>query len=68
MRVLFWYCSELPEDKPAIWRGPMVHKLIEQFLADLVDHLDRHVGGSRREVVDRESGCGGGGGEGGSDR
>ena len=25
----------LPEDKPAIWRGPMVHKLIEQFLADV---------------------------------
>jgi len=25
----------LPEDKPAIWRGPMVHKLIEQFLSDV---------------------------------
>ena len=25
----------IPEDKPAIWRGPMVHKLIEQFLADV---------------------------------
>ena len=25
----------LPEDKPAVWRGPMVHKLIEQFLADV---------------------------------
>jgi len=25
----------LPEDKPAIWRGPMVHKLIEQFLGDV---------------------------------
>jgi ATP-binding protein involved in chromosome partitioning len=25
----------LDEDKPVIWRGPMVHKLIEQFLADV---------------------------------
>jgi ATP-binding protein involved in chromosome partitioning len=25
----------LPDDKPIIWRGPMVHKLIEQFLADV---------------------------------
>ena len=25
----------LPDDKPVIWRGPMVHKLIEQFLADV---------------------------------
>ncbi len=25
----------LSEDKPVIWRGPMVHKLIEQFLADV---------------------------------
>ncbi len=25
----------LHEDKPAVWRGPMVHKLIEQFLADV---------------------------------
>jgi len=25
----------LPEDKPVIWRGPMVHKLIEQFLSDV---------------------------------
>ncbi|MDA1265358.1 MAG: Mrp/NBP35 family ATP-binding protein [Planctomycetota bacterium] len=25
----------LPDDKPAVWRGPMVHKLIEQFLADV---------------------------------
>ena len=25
----------LPEDKPAVWRGPMVHKLIEQFLSDV---------------------------------
>jgi len=25
----------LPEDKPAVWRGPMVHKLIEQFLTDV---------------------------------
>jgi ATP-binding protein involved in chromosome partitioning len=25
----------LAEEKPAIWRGPMVHKLIEQFLGDV---------------------------------
>jgi len=25
----------IPDDKPVIWRGPMVHKLIEQFLADV---------------------------------
>jgi len=25
----------LDEEKPVIWRGPMVHKLIEQFLADV---------------------------------
>jgi ATP-binding protein involved in chromosome partitioning len=25
----------LAEDRPVIWRGPMVHKLIEQFLADV---------------------------------
>jgi ATP-binding protein involved in chromosome partitioning len=25
----------LADDKPVIWRGPMVHKLIEQFLADV---------------------------------
>ncbi|HED65329.1 MAG TPA: MRP family ATP-binding protein [Planctomycetes bacterium] len=25
----------LPDDKPVIWRGPMVHKLIEQFLGDV---------------------------------
>jgi len=25
----------LEEDKPVIWRGPMVHKLIEQFLGDV---------------------------------
>ncbi len=25
----------LPDDKPAVWRGPMVHKLIEQFLGDV---------------------------------
>jgi ATP-binding protein involved in chromosome partitioning len=25
----------LSEEKPVIWRGPMVHKLIEQFLADV---------------------------------
>lgn len=25
----------LHEDKPAVWRGPMVHKLIEQFLSDV---------------------------------
>ena len=25
----------IPEDKPVIWRGPMVHKLIEQFLGDV---------------------------------
>ena len=25
----------LEEDKPVIWRGPMIHKLIEQFLADV---------------------------------
>ena len=26
----------LEEDKPVVWRGPMVHKLIEQFLGDVV--------------------------------
>ncbi len=26
----------LDEEKPVIWRGPMVHKLIEQFLGDVV--------------------------------
>jgi ATP-binding protein involved in chromosome partitioning len=26
----------LEEDKPVIWRGPMVHKLIEQFLGDVM--------------------------------
>jgi ATP-binding protein involved in chromosome partitioning len=25
----------IPEDQPAIWRGPMVHKLVEQFLKDV---------------------------------
>ena len=25
----------LPEEKPVVWRGPMVHKLIEQFLGDV---------------------------------
>jgi ATP-binding protein involved in chromosome partitioning len=25
----------VPEEKPVIWRGPMLHKLIEQFLADV---------------------------------
>ncbi len=25
----------LEDDKPVVWRGPMVHKLIEQFLADV---------------------------------
>jgi ATP-binding protein involved in chromosome partitioning len=25
----------LADDKPAVWRGPMVHKLIEQFLSDV---------------------------------
>jgi ATP-binding protein involved in chromosome partitioning len=25
----------LDEEKPVVWRGPMVHKLIEQFLADV---------------------------------
>ena len=25
----------IPEEKPVIWRGPMVHKLIEQFLGDV---------------------------------
>jgi len=25
----------LDDDKPVVWRGPMVHKLIEQFLADV---------------------------------
>jgi ATP-binding protein involved in chromosome partitioning len=25
----------IPDDKPVIWRGPMVHKLIEQFLGDV---------------------------------
>ena len=26
----------LEEDKPVVWRGPMMHKLIEQFLGDVV--------------------------------
>ena len=26
----------VPADKPTVWRGPMVHKLIEQFLADVL--------------------------------
>ncbi len=26
----------LDEDKPVVWRGPMVHKLIEQFLSDVL--------------------------------
>ena len=26
----------IPDDKPVIWRGPMVHKLIEQFLGDVL--------------------------------
>lgn len=26
----------LQEDKPVIWRGPMIHKLIEQFLSDVL--------------------------------
>lgn len=26
----------LPDEKPVVWRGPMVHKLIEQFLGDVV--------------------------------
>lgn len=26
----------LKEEQPAVWRGPMVHKLIEQFLSDVV--------------------------------
>ena len=25
----------LEDDKPVIWRGPMIHKLLEQFLADV---------------------------------
>jgi len=25
----------LADDKPVIWRGPMIHKLLEQFLADV---------------------------------
>jgi len=25
----------IPDDQPAIWRGPMVHKLVEQFLKDV---------------------------------
>ncbi len=25
----------IPADKPAIWRGPMVHKLMQQFLSDV---------------------------------
>ena len=25
----------LPDEKPVVWRGPMVHKLIEQFLSDV---------------------------------
>lgn len=31
----------LEPDKPVVWRGPMVHKLIEQFLSDVTwDELD----------------------------
>ena len=31
----------VPEDKATVWRGPMVHKLIEQFLGDVAwDPLD----------------------------
>jgi ATP-binding protein involved in chromosome partitioning len=31
----------LEDDKPVVWRGPMVHKLIEQFLSDVQwDELD----------------------------
>jgi ATP-binding protein involved in chromosome partitioning len=31
----------LEEDRPVIWRGPMVHKLIEQFLGDVMwEELD----------------------------
>ncbi|MEO6708005.1 MAG: Mrp/NBP35 family ATP-binding protein [Planctomycetota bacterium] len=26
----------LDEDKPVVWRGPMMHKLIEQFLGDVI--------------------------------
>jgi ATP-binding protein involved in chromosome partitioning len=26
----------LPDEKPVVWRGPMIHKLIEQFLSDVV--------------------------------
>lgn len=26
----------MPDDKPIIWRGPMMHKLIEQFLGDVM--------------------------------
>ncbi len=26
----------LEEDKPVVWRGPMMHKLIEQFLGDVI--------------------------------
>ena len=25
----------VPEDQPVIWRGPMLHKMIQQFLADV---------------------------------
>jgi len=25
----------VPDDKPIIWRGPMIHKLLEQFLGDV---------------------------------
>lgn len=25
----------IPEDQPVIWRGPMLHKMIQQFLADV---------------------------------
>jgi len=25
----------LPAEKPAVWRGPMVHKMIEQFISDV---------------------------------